>query len=207
MPSTALRAAVHLAVLGCAAAVIHTAGGAAQRAPGTQHAASTVPQVTHDASSSRLESAGDVGTALQATATAPRLHSSRTNASEIVTTDDEGRDGLCDLAEGFFQTVVRSTCQTSSQAITCVYVKYPRCSTEDICSRRNGCGFVEDNSFVKFTGYTCKGTVGFSGGKPTGDFQLDCSPALTPLATGLIVVLCVLVVASCACFLWCCCCR
>mmetsp|Transcript_78663 Transcript_78663/g.230808 ORF Transcript_78663/g.230808 Transcript_78663/m.230808 type:complete len:183 (-) Transcript_78663:146-694(-) len=134
---------------------------------------------------------------------------SGTNASETVLTDSEGhvvKDGVCDLVEGFFQTAVKTVCQAEKD-VTCVYVKYPQCSTEDICNNRNGCGFVQDNDLVKFTGYSCKGNVGFERGQPAGNFQLDCSPALTPLATGLIVLLCVVVVAACACLLWCCCCR
>mmetsp|Transcript_46494 Transcript_46494/g.107302 ORF Transcript_46494/g.107302 Transcript_46494/m.107302 type:complete len:170 (-) Transcript_46494:73-582(-) len=127
-----------------------------------------------------------------------------TEANVTLITDEGETSGICDLAEAFFQRAVRESCALD-RAVTCVYVHFPHCSGEDICANRNGCGYVQDNDFVKFSGYSCKGSIGWARGQPTGSFELSCSPTLTPTATWLIVLGCIALVVGCACCLWCCC--
>uniref|UniRef100_A0A7S1PQV9 Uncharacterized protein n=1 Tax=Alexandrium catenella TaxID=2925 RepID=A0A7S1PQV9_ALECA len=134
-----------------------------------------------------------------------KVPASTGNASAAAMVGKQGsKDGFCDMAEGFWQAKVKSDCKVEGK-VTCVYVKFPQCSAEDICQGRNGCGYVQDNNFVKFTGYSCKGNVGFGAGEPSGDFQLNCSPALTPIAVVLIVIASFIVVgAFMGCFWFCC---
>uniref|UniRef100_A0A7S1R2Q8 PSI domain-containing protein n=1 Tax=Alexandrium catenella TaxID=2925 RepID=A0A7S1R2Q8_ALECA len=129
------------------------------------------------------------------------------NASRLMMVsreDARSQDTFCDLAEDFFRSIVQGKCQTENK-VTCVYASFPQCSDADVCNKRNGCGFVEDNRFVKFAGHHCKGIVGWDGGKPTGDFQLGCKPRLTHISIVILFVgALILVLAS----SWlCCCCR
>mmetsp|Transcript_101314 Transcript_101314/g.292993 ORF Transcript_101314/g.292993 Transcript_101314/m.292993 type:complete len:170 (-) Transcript_101314:185-694(-) len=126
--------------------------------------------------------------------------------------DDAGADGVgargaaCDAFEAFFQAMVRESCNTK-KAVTCVYARWPDCTAEDICNFRHGCGYVEDNTMVKFTGYTCSGSIGWGPKDPTANARLDCDSVLTPTAVALTVVGVLLVVFGCACLTWCFCCK
>jgi len=141
-----------------------------------------------------------------------RLRAPRANVT--VLTDSGLTSGLksedsdvCYLIEKFFQTGVSTTCEMNhSKAVTCVIAKFPECTMEDICHNRNGCGYAQDNAFVKFTGYTCNGDFSLGEKGPEGKFEVSCKPALTPLAVCLIVGAVCVVLACCAC-LTCLCCR
>merc|ERR1719401_1275408 len=110
--------------------------------------------------------------------------------------------------EEALKVLVKSSCDVpKDKEVACVFVKLPY-TMGDICDGKGGSGFVVDNDFVKFTGYTCTGTnLGFDGQKLTGDGGVMCNPALTPLAVGLIIAACIAFLLFCICCVWCCCCR
>jgi len=112
----------------------------------------------------------------------------------------------CDGVEKGLQELVQARCATE-KPITCVWAKWPTCSVEDICNFRRGCGYVEDNAFVKFTGYSCSGMLGGGPTDPTAEFHVSCQTALTPKAVGLVVLAAVAAFLCCGCACWCCCCR
>merc|ERR1712066_1217908 len=103
---------------------------------------------------------------------------------------------MCDVSENFFQGVVKETCKAEKD-VSCVFAKWPQCSADDICKLRNGCGYVVDNSLVKFTSYTCTGSIGFGPKDPSASFEISCDPALTPLGVGGIVALSILALLCC----------
>jgi hypothetical protein len=115
---------------------------------------------------------------------------------------------VCKVGEDILQLAVKNQCK-SEKDVTCVFLDFPKCQIDDICSwNKPGCGYVVDNSFVKFSGYSCSGDMKVGpAGELIGNFKIDCSPTLTPMAV-LVIVICSVCVLGCLCGgTWLCCCR
>jgi len=110
-------------------------------------------------------------------------------------------DAVCQAIEVVMQGYVKQHCAAKG-TVTCVWGNTAACSADDYCKITSKCGYVEDNPFIKFSGYTCEVT---DAAKLIG--TVTCSPTLTPLAVVAIAAACFLVACGCCTFIWCCCCR
>jgi len=108
----------------------------------------------------------------------------------------------CDALEALMQASVEQYCQTDRK-VTCVWGDTSKCSAQDYCNGQSkDCGYVEDNDFVKFDGYTCSVT---SSARALLAGSVSCNPTLTPLAVSMIVIGAVSVLCFAGCLLRCLC--
>lgn len=112
-----------------------------------------------------------------------------------------GTDPVCQGIENTMEGFVKLYCNTS-KTVTCVWGNSAVCSAQDYCKFTADCGYVVDNPFLKFDGYSCDIT---NLAKLQG--IVSCNPTLTPLAVGAIVL--AVLAFACCCFacIFCICCH